>query len=150
MRCTAENAVRNATEGIDGMEIKVLVIEDDMEIIDSIILSFRVTWPEAEVVYSNHGVQGISKVKTEEPDIVLLDLGLPDISGYEVLKQIRMFSAVPVIILTVRSEEDDVIKALEGEANDYVVKPFRQKELMARVRAQITQYRTNAIRNSLD
>ena len=142
--------MRNATEGIDGMEIKVLVIEDDMEIIDSIILSFRVTWPEAEVVYSNHGVQGISKVKTEEPDIVLLDLGLPDISGYEVLKQIRMFSAVPVIILTVRSEEDDVIKALEGEANDYVVKPFRQKELMARVRAQITQYRTNAIRNSLD
>ena len=130
--------------------IKVLVIEDDMEIVDSIILSFKVSWPEAELVYSNHGVQGISKVQTEEPDIVILDLGLPDISGYEVLKQIRMFSSVPIIILTVRSEEEDVIKALEAEANDYVVKPFRQKELMARVRAQISQYRTNAIRNSLD
>ena len=132
------------------MEIKVLVIEDDMEIVDSIILSFKVSWPEAEVVYSTHGVHGISRVQTEEPDLVILDLGLPDISGYEVLKQIRMFSSVPIIILTVRSEEEDVIKALEAEANDYVVKPFRQKELMARVRAQVSQYRTNAIRNSLD
>ncbi len=132
------------------MDIKVLVIEDDMEIVDSIMLSFRVAWPEAEVIYSNHGVQGITKVQTESPDIVILDLGLPDISGYEVLQQIRLFSSVPVIILTVRSEEEDVIKALESEANDYVVKPFRQKELMARVRAQISQFRTNAIRNSLD
>jgi DNA-binding response OmpR family regulator len=73
------------------MDIKVLVIEDDMEIVESIILSFKVIWPEAEVVFANHGVQGISKVQSESPDIIILDLGLPDISGYEVLKQIRPF-----------------------------------------------------------
>lgn len=132
------------------MDIKVLVIEDDMEIVESILLSFKIMWPEAEVIYANHGIQGISKVQSESPDIVILDLGLPDISGYEVLKQIRLFSSLPIIILTVRSDEEDVIKALESEANDYVVKPFRQKELMARVKAQISQYRTNAIRSALD
>lgn len=132
------------------MDIKVLVIEDDMEIVDSILLSFRVMWPEAEVIYANHGIEGISKVKSESPDLVILDLGLPDITGYEVLREIRLFSSIPIIILTVRSEEEDVIKALESEANDYVVKPFRQKELMARVKAQISNFRINAIRNRLD
>lgn len=132
------------------MDIKVLVIEDDMEIVDSILLSFRVMWPEVEVIYANHGIEGIAKVKSESPDLVILDLGLPDITGYEVLKEIRLFSSIPIIILTVRSEEEDVIKALESEANDYVVKPFRQKELIARVKAQISNFRINAIRNRLE
>lgn len=132
------------------MDIKVLVIEDDMEIIESILLAFKIMWEEVEVIYANHGVQGVSKVQSESPDIVILDLGLPDISGYEVLKRIRLFSSVPVIILTVRSDEEDVIKALESEANDYLVKPFRQRELMARVKDQISQWRTNTIRNTPD
>ena len=137
--------------GVGGvsMKTKILVIEDDLEIIESIALSFRIHWPEAEVIYAERGIKGISMVQSESPEIIILDLGLPDISGYEVLKQIRMFSSLPIIILTVRSQEDDVVRALDGEANDYVVKPFRQKELMARVRAQISSWKTNEIRTAL-
>ena len=76
-------------------------------------------------------------VETESPDIVILDLGLPDISGYEALQQIRLFSEVPILILTVRSEESDIVKGLEWGADDYMVKPFKQLELLARVKALI-------------
>jgi two-component system response regulator VicR len=76
-------------------------------------------------------------VETEEPDIVILDLGLPDISGFEVLSQTRLFSHVPIIILTVRADESDVVKGLEWGADDYILKPFRQLELLARVKALI-------------
>jgi len=74
-------------------------------------------------------------VESESPDLVILDLGLPDISGFEALKEIRLFSVVPVLILTVRSEEADIVKGLEWGADDYIVKPFRQLELLARVKA---------------
>jgi two-component system KDP operon response regulator KdpE len=73
--------------------------------------------------------------ESENPDVVILDLGLPDISGFEVLKQIRLFSDVPVLILTVRGDETDVVKGLEWGADDYVVKPFHQLELLSRVKA---------------
>jgi two-component system KDP operon response regulator KdpE len=68
---------------------------------------------------------------------VILDLGLPDISGFEVLNQTRLFSRVPIIILTVRSDEADVVKGLEWGADDYILKPLRQLELLARVKALI-------------
>jgi len=128
------------------MEVKVLIIEDEWEIIESVSLAFQFYWPEAQVIYAQQGIKGIELVQSESPDVVILDLGLPDISGYEVLKQIRLFSSVPIIILTVRSQEEDVVAALEGEANDYVVKPFRQKELLARVRAQVSSWMTNELK----
>ena len=130
------------------MKAKVLIIEDDLEIIESVILSFKIHWPEAEVVYALRGTKGIEMAQIQAPDIIILDLGLPDISGYEVLKQVRMFSSVPTIILTVRSQEEDIVRALDGEANDYVVKPFRQKELLARVRAQLSAWRTSRVRDA--
>ncbi len=74
-------------------------------------------------------------VESESPDVVILDLGLPDISGFDVLKEIRAFSGVPILILTVRGEEADVVKGLEWGADDYMVKPFRQLELLSRIRA---------------
>ncbi len=131
------------------MEVKVLIIEDDWEIIEAVTLAFRLDWPEAQVIYTQQGTKGIGIVQSESPDIVILDLGLPDISGYEVLKQIRLFSSIPIIILTVRSQEEDVVKALEGEANDYVIKPFRQKELLARVKAQVSSWMTNELKSAL-
>ena len=79
-------------------------------------------------------------VESESPDIVILDLGLPDISGFEVLRQIRRFSTVPTIILTVRAEEADVVKGLEWGADDYITKPFRQLELLARVKSMIRRH----------
>jgi two-component system response regulator VicR len=117
--------------------VKVLIIEDDREIVETISLAFQIRWPEAKLVSTHLGERGVELVESEAPDIVILDLGLPDISGFEALRQIRLFSMVPVIILTVRAEEPDVVKGLEWGADDYMVKPFRQLELLARVRALI-------------
>ena len=117
--------------------MKVLIIEDDREIVETISLTFRMRWPEASLVSTHLGEKGIELTESEAPDIVILDLGLPDINGFEVLKQIRLFSAVPIIILTVMADEADIVKGLEYGADDYVVKPFRQMELLARVKAVI-------------
>jgi len=117
--------------------MKVLLIEDDREIVDAISLAFQIRWPEAEVISNRLGERGIELVESEAPDIVILDLGLPDISGFDVLREIRRFSNVPTIILTVRAEEADVVKGLEWGADDYIIKPFRQLELLARVKSLI-------------
>lgn len=120
--------------------MKVLIIEDDREIIDAISLAFRIRWPEASVISTRLGQKGIELVESEAPDMVILDLGLPDINGFEVLRNIRLFSSVPTIILTVRSDEADIVKGLELGADDYITKPFRQLELLARVKAQMRPY----------
>jgi two-component system KDP operon response regulator KdpE len=117
--------------------MKVLLIEDDKEIIDAISLAFQIRWPEAQLISTRLGQKGCDLVETESPDLVILDLGLPDINGFEVLRQIRLFSQVPTIILTVRSEEADIVKGLEWGADDYITKPFRQLEFLARVKALI-------------
>jgi len=115
--------------------MKVLVIEDDPDIIEVMALSFRMSWPQSVVVSSEQGGKGIEMVETESPDIVLLDLCLPDRDGLEVLSEIRAFSDVPIIIITVRGEEMERVRGLEVGADDYVVKPFSYMELLARVRA---------------
>jgi len=123
--------------------MKVLIVEDDKEIVDAITLAFQIRWPEAKVVSTRLGRKGVELVESENPDIVILDLGLPDISGFEVLNQTRLFSHVPIIILTVRSDESDVVKGLEWGADDYILKPFRQLELLARVKALIRRQSPN-------
>ena len=115
--------------------MKILIIEDDREIVEAISLAFRMRWPEAKLVSTHLGEKGVELVEIEDPDVVILDLGLIDISGFEVLKQIRFFSTVPVIIVTVRAEEADIVRGLEVGADDYIVKPFSYMELLARVRA---------------
>ena len=115
--------------------MKILIIEDEPEIVEVLTVTFEIRWPEAKVVPSNMGEKGVELVESENPDIVILDLGLPDISGFDVLKRIRAFSNVPVLILTVRGEEADIVRGLEGGADDYMVKPFRQLELMSRIQA---------------
>ena len=115
--------------------MKVLIIEDDKEIVEVVSLSFQMRWPEVKLVSTNLGEKGVDLVESENPDIVILDLGLPDTTGFDVLKQIRAFSEVPIIILTVRADEADIVRGLEWGADDYMVKPFRQLELMSRIRA---------------
>ncbi len=117
--------------------MKVLLVEDDREIVEAISLAFQIRWPEAELIPTRLGQKGVELVESESPDIVILDLGLPDISGFEVLQQIRLFSQVPTIILTVRADEADIVKGLEWGADDYITKPFRQLEFLARVKALI-------------
>jgi len=115
--------------------MKVLIIEDDREIVEVISLSFQIRWPEVKLVSTHLGEKGVELVESENPDIVVLDLGLPDTSGFDVLKEIRTFSAVPILILTVRGDESDIVKGLEWGADDYMVKPFRQLELLSRIKA---------------
>ena len=115
--------------------MKVLIIEDDREIVEVVSLAFQMRWPEVHLVHSNLGERGVELVESENPDIVILDLGLPDISGYDVLKEIRTFSTIPILILTVRADEADIVRGLEWGADDYMVKPFRQLELLSRIRA---------------
>jgi two-component system, OmpR family, KDP operon response regulator KdpE len=104
--------------------VKILIIEDSQELVNSLQLCFRIQWPEAKVVYTNLGMTGIQLATIEAPDIVVLDLGLPDIDGKDVLKNIRNTSNVPVIILSVRSEESDKRACFEVGANEYITKPF--------------------------
>jgi DNA-binding response OmpR family regulator len=129
------------------MNTKILLIEDDPSVIETINLIFKFHWPEASVVSSNTGKPGVEMVKSENPDVVILDLGLPDISGFEVMQKIRLISTIPIIILTARSEEDDIVKALEEEATDYVTKPFKHRELLARVQAHVMRWKSVEIRN---
>jgi len=122
--------------------MKILIIEDDVQIVEAITLAFQIRWPEAKVIPTQQGEKGIDLVELEKPDIVILDLGLPDINGYDVLKQIRMFSDIPILILTARTEESDIVKGLEWGADDYMIKPFRQLELLSRIKA-LTRRRTS-------
>ena len=80
--------------------MKALIIEDTKEVIESTFLTFQLRWPGATLISTDSGEKGVELVETESPDIVILDIGLPDMSGFDVLRQIRRFSSVPVIILT--------------------------------------------------
>ena len=129
--------------------MKALIIEDDHNLIKAVSLALRARWPQANIVNIAEGNKGLEAVETELPDIVLLDLGLPDIDGLEVLRQIRLFSYVPVIIITVRNQEIDKLKGLEMGADDYLTKPFSYLELVARVNALLRRLTVNIQGTSL-
>jgi DNA-binding response OmpR family regulator len=131
------------------MKSKILLIEDDREVVENILLIFNYYWPEADVIYSYLGEPGIRLVERERPDAIILDLGLPDISGFEVMKKIRLFSSIPIIVLTAHSAEDEIVTALEEEATDYITKPFRHRELLARVRTRVNHWRSDEIRTMM-
>ncbi|MFC1956251.1 response regulator transcription factor [Chloroflexota bacterium] len=117
--------------------MKILMIEDSPQVINSVLLCLKIGMSEAELVSTSEGHKGIELVRREFPDIILLDLGLPDMDGMEVINGIRRFSSVPIIVLTVRNSEVDLAQALEGGATDYITKPFRPLELLARIRAAL-------------
>ena len=115
--------------------MKVLLIEDDPEIVEIVKITLDMRWPDVDLLSTFLGEKGIELAKTELPDIIILDLGLPDTNGFEVLRQIREFSEMPLVILSVRGEELDKIKGLELGADDFVSKPFSPGELLARMQA---------------
>ena len=114
---------------------KILIVEDNQEVVEAVSLAIQIRWPRSTIISTDSGRKGIELVIEKQPDMVILDLGLPDISGFEVLKDIRNFSSIPIIVLTVRGEEADVVRGLELGADEYIVKPFRQFELLSRIRA---------------
>ena len=115
--------------------MKVVVIDDSPEIIEVVSLCFQLRWSGANVVSAATGAKGLELIEAENPDLIILDVGLPDMDGFQVLREIRRFSQVPVIMLTVRGEDTDVARGLELGADDYVTKPFSHIELIARVQA---------------
>ena len=114
--------------------MKILIIDDDPAIVENLELTFKVSWPNSEVISTNFGKSGITLVENEIPDLIILDLGLPDISGFDVLKKIRQFSNIPIIVLTVSDEEMSIARGFELNADEYIIKPFRQMELFARIK----------------
>ena len=115
--------------------MKILVVDDEPDLIESVRLGFTLQWREVDVLGAGSGEAGLDVIEQEQPDIVLLDVGLPDIDGFEVLRQVRAFSDVPVVMLTARDDSMDKVKGLELGADDYVTKPFNHLELIARVKA---------------
>ena len=115
--------------------MKLLIIEDDPVISETVIICFNLRWPEAEVVATDSGEEGVKLAASESPDVVILDVGLPGIDGYETLRQIREITDAPAIMLTARDTEVAKVKGLEWGADDYITKPFSHIELLARVRA---------------
>ena len=115
--------------------MKLLLVDDDPEIRASVRLGLELQWRGVEIVEAARGDDALSAIEEQRPDLVLLDVGLPDLDGYAVLREIRAFSSVPVIMLTARDEPIDKVRGLEAGADDYVGKPFDHLELMARVRA---------------
>jgi len=115
--------------------MKVVVIDDSPDVAEVVSLCFQLRWSGATVVSASEGAKGLELIETENPDVAILDIGLPDMDGIQVLRQIRSFSQVPVIMLTVRGEDADIARCLELGADDYIVKPFSHIELLARVQA---------------
>ncbi len=115
--------------------MRVLIIEDSPEIIDAVSLCINLRWPEAEVFSSGEGGKGLELIEEKAPDLVILDIGLPDMTGLEVLRTLRGFSDVPVVMLTARSQDIEIARYLEEGADEYVVKPFSHVEFMGRIQA---------------
>jgi two-component system KDP operon response regulator KdpE len=115
--------------------VKVLVIDDESVIVEAVELGLSLHWREVEVITAGNAVDGLDMVEREQPNLVLLDIGLPGKDGYQALKEIRAFSDVPVIMLTARDDAMDKVRGLELGADDYVTKPFNHLELLARMKA---------------
>jgi DNA-binding response OmpR family regulator len=112
---------------------RILVVDDEERMVRFIRLNLE--YDGFQVAEAFNGYQAINKIRTSMPDLILLDVMLPDIDGFEVLKLVREISQVPVIMLTAKGEEDDRVRGLEMGADDYVTKPFSPRELVSRVRA---------------
>ena len=118
---------------------KILLIEDEKNLTSFIttILSFH----EYDTIQTSSGKMGINMAASHAPDLILLDLGLPDMDGIEVLERVREWSDAPIIVVSARQDEKEKVKALDKGANDYVTKPFGSDELLARIRSAIRIFR---------
>ncbi len=113
-------------------KLQILVVEDDAPIRNLILTTLKAH--EYRPIVAENGESAILQASTCNPDVVLLDLGLPDTDGIEVIKRIRTWSNMPIIVISARSEDSDKIEALDNGADDYLTKPFSVEELLARIR----------------
>jgi len=113
----------------------VLVVDDEPQIVRTLTINLRAR--DYEVESAGDGRSALQVMQERTPDVVVLDLGLPDMDGVQVLQQIRTSSQVPVVVLSARQESDDKVEALDAGADDYVTKPFGMDEFLARIRAAV-------------
>jgi len=119
----------------------ILVIDDEVQIRKLLEISLEAN--DYKVYFAINGKEGITAAASYQPDLILLDLGLPDQDGQEVLVKLREWNHNPIIILTVKSAEEEIVKALDNGANDYLTKPFRTQELLARIRTALRSKSSN-------
>lgn len=117
---------------------QILVIDDESQIRK--LLEITLSTNDFDVKLAENGLEGIRFAATFQPDLIMLDLGLPDVDGQKVLQQLREWYLNPIMILSVKSEESEIVKALDNGANDYLIKPFRTQELLARVRSHMRNH----------
>jgi two-component system KDP operon response regulator KdpE len=129
------NEIDDATELARGDADKILIVDDEPQIRK--FLRISLTAHGYEVVEAATGAEGVAQAAGEKPDLIILDLGLPDFDGHQVLAKIRERSQTPVIVLSVRAGEAEKVRALDGGAEDYLTKPFGIGELLARIRAAL-------------
>ncbi|WP_411359830.1 response regulator [Pseudidiomarina salilacus] len=120
---------------MNNVATRIVVIDDEKQI--RRMLKIALSSAGYDVIEAENGRDGLSSVARQQPDLVILDLGLPDMDGKDVLKELREWSPVPVIVLSVRNQDNEKIIALDYGAQDYVTKPFSVEELLARVRANL-------------
>ena len=128
------------------MKANLFIVEDEMPIVT--LLKYNLEKEGHKVNYALNGEDAIRSIKDQNPDLILLDWMLPDISGIEVcrnLKRINLLKNIPIIMLTAKGEEEDKLKGFKTGADDYVTKPFSQKELIARVNALLKRVKPNAV-----
>ena len=114
---------------------KILVVEDDSTVRNLITTTLKSH--DYRYITAPNGESALAAATTQQPDIVFLDLGLPDLDGVEIIKRIRSWSQMPIIVISARSDDCDKIEALDAGADDYIAKPFGIMELMARIRAAL-------------
>ena len=115
--------------------MRLLIIEDDPIISDTVSICFSLRWPEAEISIAESGEEGLKLATAQAPDVIILDVGLPGMDGYDTLRCLLGITDAPAIMLTARDGDVSKVKGLEWGADDYMTKPFSHIELMARVRA---------------
>lgn len=125
-------------------KVNILVVEDDSAVRNLITTTLETH--DYRYIKAANGQTALMEASTHNPDIILLDLGLPDIDGIEVIKRIRTWSQVPIIVISARSEDTDKIDALDSGADDYLTKPFSVEELLARLR--VTQRRLTGTKSA--
>jgi len=114
---------------------KILVVDDEAQIIK--LLEITLGSNDYETIFAVNAKEGLLMAASKQPDLIILDLGLPDEDGQVVLKRLREWYKNPIIILTVKNAEDEIVRALDNGANDYLTKPFRTQELLARIRTAL-------------
>ena len=124
----------------------ILVVEDEKNILNFISTSLKAN--NYNVLPASNGAEAIMYVTSHCPDVIILDLGLPDIDGINIIKQVREWSQMPIIVVSARSDEQEKVKVLDAGADDYITKPFGTSELLARIRTAIRHLKNNISNNN--